>query len=97
MLVKGKYTLMPETLLRDLVLPHQLSNVFTASLKALNKLGEGIVNINRNRSGCDIRERLLEMGRNLHNQRHQIADSKGDLVSDAARDREQFRATHEVV
>lgn len=88
---------MPETLLGDLVLPHQLSHVFTASLKALNKLREGVMNINHNRPGCDIRERLLEMGRNLHNQRHQIANSQGNLVSDAARDREQFRATHEVV
>lgn len=88
---------MSETLLGDLVLPHQLSNVFTASLKALNKRREGVVNINRNRPGCDIRERLLEMGRNLHNQRHQIADSEGNLVSDATRDREQFCATHEVV
>lgn len=88
---------MAETLLRDLVLPHQLGNVITASLEALNELGEGIVDVNRNRPGRDIRERLLEMRCNLHNQRHQITNSKGNLVPNLARDREQFCATHEVV
>lgn len=75
-------------LLGELVAPHSLRNLGAAVLEVLNLVGEGVVDVDRDRIGIRSMDSLVEVSRHAGDQSNEVGQSQDKLFLDILRDGE---------